>query len=461
MRIVNEKSLRMPLVLAGLAGCVPQPPLDVEPPPPLTLTMSIETADRVAIEYASIEPTTSLHFVQELDGYRAQSWVPADDKFRWVKEGEGERIERADGKPFDRVKFVIPIDYRALPKSYAPFSPFSDGSALIHSGQFHACLALPCKDTGPLTIAIDAPGQTVGVEGRRTPGRERFVSKDEGTNIFVGHLEPIEADGFIAIVDPDLPPSLRQHLDRSLPEAIGYFASAYGALSFRPELYVSIDDRPEPDGRHSTQGGTLPNQIFMHFDGADAKERLATGEPYWLDWFFAHEAAHLFQQDKIGQLAGSDDAAWLHEGGADAMAALALIERGDAERSYVQNRAEQAEASCTTGLAIAPLNRASAAGNFDLHYQCGLLIWLALDTELRMAGRDGLHDLNRDFFARVRNGAEWDQRVFADTARALGASPETLSRIERIDHGGYTDARSEVSFLAQKAHHALVQRGGG
>ena len=93
------------------------------------------------------------------------------------------------------------------------------------------------------------------------------------------------------------------------------FARIYGALSFRPELYVSIDARPRKDGNESTQGGTLPGQILMHFDGETARKRISGGSPFWLDWFFAHEAAHLFQQDKAGGLIGDDEAEWIHEGG--------------------------------------------------------------------------------------------------------------------------------------------------
>ncbi|WP_156437658.1 MULTISPECIES: hypothetical protein [unclassified Sphingomonas] len=431
------------LAIAGCATHAGRP----DPVEPLTLDLTRTAEREVMARYRLRAPTTALHFPQALGGYRADAWRAAEPGFRWVDEGNGERVERVDGRPFRTVAFAIAIDYRALPKSYAPFSPFSQGGALVHSGQFHACLAAPCEQPAPLSVRVDAPGATIGVEGRRTPARERFVSRDEGTNIFIGTLQPVDADGFVAIIDPGLPPATRQHLDRSLPDAIRGFAAIYGPLYFKPELYVSIDDTPEKNGRISTQGGTLPRQIFMHFDGENARERVAAGDTLWLDWFFAHEAAHLFQQDKFGKLVGDDQVGWMHEGGADALAALAMAARGPAARAYVLSREQAAEKACADGVAVTALPKAKGEGKFDLHYQCGLIIWLALDQALRRGGKDGLHDLNRALFAAVRGGQPWGEPLLFETARQLGVAPPLLAQIARLTQGSSTDAVDAVAML--------------
>lgn len=441
----------MSIVLSGCAGNS----VSQSASAPLRLELTRLAASQLGATYRAQRPIMALHFEQELGGYRAQRWQPLDSGFRWVTEGEGERIERVNGQSFDRLSFTIPIDYRPLPKGYAPFSPFSDGSALIHSGQFHACLTAPCEEPGPLPISIEAQGQTVGINGRRLREQGQFVSRDAGTNIFVGWLEPITADGFVAVVDPGLPGEIRRHLDRSLPQAMDSFSAVHGPLTFTPELYVSIDETPEAEGRISTQGGTLPNQVFMHFDGEDASEGLAAGSPFWLDWFFAHEAAHLFQQDKTNGRSGSDQEPWLHEGGADAMAALALVARSEAEQDYARGREQEAETACARGLALYPLSRASAEGDFDLHYQCGLLIWLALDHDLRRAGVDGLHALNLAFFARVRSGQPWNETTALETARELGASEPLLAGIGALTGGRYSEPTAAVEQIGVRARLAL------
>lgn len=414
--------------------------------PQITLDLSVASPAEAQVTYRASRPVTAIHFPQRLGAYRSEAWLPIKRGFRWVDEGDGERVERTDGRAFTKFSFHTAIRYRHLPKSYAPFSPFSDGSVLIHSGQFHACAAAPCSDDLALRFTIRARGQTIGVGGRRVSGRASFVSRDSGTNIFVGLLAPVAANGFFAIIDPGLPVEARDHLARSLPRAMDDFATIYGPLSFRPELYVSIDARPRIDGHISTQGGTLPHQIFMHFDGDGARDRAGKGG-FWLDWFFAHEAAHLFQQDKTARDVGDDKIAWLHEGGADAMAALDLAAQGDAERAYVAQRVAEAQSACAVGLASITLDQATPKGKFDLHYQCGLLMWLALDGELKRAGQGGLHALNHALFKRVAAGEPWDQQAFLATARSLSVSDSLIQRVERLTHGGYTDAAAELAAL--------------
>lgn len=184
-------------------------------------------------------------------------------------------------------------------------------------------------------------------------------------------------------------------------------------------------------------------------------DRVAADNPLWLDWFFAHEAAHLFQQDKSGKLFGDDRFAWIHEGGADAMAALAMVRRGPAERAYVLSRKEEAQDACAAGLAMTPLSKASAEGKFDLHYQCGLIMWLAIDQDLRRAGKDGLADLNRALFVAVRRGEPWSEAIFFRCARELGASPSVTTRIMTLAEGNSRDALEALGALGHVANQSL------
>ena len=224
MTAVQKTRLGLLVLGVCLSGCVAGTSRSDDSSPVL-LSLTAMSSQRLAVEYRLRDPANALHFPQELGGYRAESWQPTQTGFRWVTEGEGERVERVDGRPFDRLTFTVPIDYRALPKSYGPFSPFSDGSTLIHSEQFHACPHIPCGSTAPLPTTIEALGAVIGVEGRRMRNRAKFVSREEGTNIFVGKLEPVEADGFVAVIDAGLPAGLRTHLDHSLPQSMRFFAS--------------------------------------------------------------------------------------------------------------------------------------------------------------------------------------------------------------------------------------------
>ncbi|MEO0501264.1 MAG: hypothetical protein AAF205_12020 [Pseudomonadota bacterium] len=443
------------LSAVAMLGCATNEPAMLERPAPIELSISLQPDEKLLIQYTLRETANALYYEHELDGYRSETWKPNDPAFRWVSDGKGERLERRDGRPFHDVELTIPIDYRALPKSYAPFSPFSRGGTLIHSGQFHVCLAAPCEAPLSLPMTISAKRATVGIGGQRLAERANFISENSGTNIFVGTLEPVESDGFIAIIDPGLPEDVRSHLISSLPRAVAYFSKIYGPLSFTPELYVSIDGRPEPRGGISTQGGTLPRQIFMHFDGEDAEKRASEGSPLWLDWFFAHEAAHLFQQDGAGIRAFDTTAAWIHEGGADAMAALSLFSQEDEKRSYAVERGQQAFRACEMGMSETALSMATAEGKFDLHYQCGLLVWLALDQQLHETGAGNLDDLNKLFFARVRNGQQWDEDVFFDTAQNFGVDPALVLDIQELSADSSSDRLASLRRIGSIAERAL------
>lgn len=425
--------------------------------PPVSLHITRSNDTTVRAEYRLARPTTALHFAPHLDGYRARDWKTSPQEFRWVREGDDERIERIDGKPFTQLSLDIPVRYRSLEKAYAPFSPFSDGGLLIYSGHFQTCPALPCKGTEPLAVTVAAPGETIGVGGKRTANTASFVSREEGTNFYIGTAEPAATAGFLAIVDPALQPALRDHLLKSLPQSMRDFAAIYGDLTITPELYVSLDPQPPARSGLSRQGGTLPRQVFIHLYGDDWRKPFALDEVLVLDWFFAHEAAHFFQRAGTNDIIGPDSEGWIHEGGAEAMAALVMQTRGDAERAYVGKSIAQARKVCSDGLASVALNMASRAGKFDLHYQCGMLIALAIDADLRRGsgGTKGLHDVNRRFFATVRAGTPWNGRSFLEAARRSGVSAPTLAGIRAITLTKLADPAQQIDELLTRAGVAI------
>lgn len=420
---------------------------------PISLHITRASGDSIRAEYRLARPTQALHFAPQFDGYRARDWKSLAGEFRWVREGDGERIERTDGKPFARLTLDIPVRYTALEKAYAPFSLFSDGGMLVYSGHFQACPALPCKGTEPLAVTIAAEGETIGVAGKRSANTASFVSREEGTNVYIGSAEPVATAGFLAIVDPALQPALRDHLLDSLPQSMRDLAAIYGALSITPELYVSLDPKPPSGTSLSSQGGTLPGQVFIHLYGDGWRKPIRLGDVVWLDWFFAHEAAHFFQRAGTNDVIGPDSQAWIHEGGADAMAALVMRARSDTERSYGTRRIAEARKTCAAGLAEVALNAASRAGKFDLHYQCGMLIALAIDSDVRRGsgGARGLHDVNRRFFATVRAGTPWNGRSFLDAARRTGLSAPTLATITAITSRKLDDPARQIDMMLRQA----------
>ncbi|MEM9758270.1 MAG: hypothetical protein AAF933_03510, partial [Pseudomonadota bacterium] len=107
------------------------------------------------------------------------------------------------------------------------------------------------------------------------------------------------------------------------------------------------------------------------------------------------------------------------------------------------------------GLADTTLERASAEGRFHLHYQCGLLLWLALDELLHGASEKGLHDLNSLYFERVLGGQAWSAELFLDTANELGAGTRLLCPVRNLVNGQYDDPAVPLKRLAALAERSV------
>jgi len=380
-----------------------------------TIDLAPHGADwRVGYRFA--EPVSELRFSRtDAQGNRMQDWRAVDDGIEIVMLDGEEVVRRRDGAAFEQVGFDIAPLYRSLEKDYAPFSPFGDGGLLIHSGRFHAC-AGSCEDAvDPVwQFSITLPDGAHLIHGgkviaSREPGSIAFDDSGSGTNLYVGRTEPVQTDDVVAVIDAQFPAAARTQLDALFPRLMGLYAAELGALADKPMLFAS-NDAAHPGGGYGYQGGTLPGQVFVHlygrheaFGDAEFAERM--------NWFFAHEAAHLYQ--RYEQAADPGDA-WMHEGGADAMAVLALQRLGLATPEAVDARLQAAIAECAPGIAVQALHESHRVGAFRNFYACGMVMQIAVDAAARRAsdGRCDLFCVWRAFHARVDAGEKWGQAAF-------------------------------------------------
>ena len=375
--------------------------------------------------YTLAAPATALRFTRNPGDSRRPRWKLPED-FEIAHEDGVDLLVRRDGGAFAAVTASVPARYIMLPKEYAPFSPFTDGGLLVHTGQFHACAGrADCPGDARWDLAVTPPEGARTIADGVVGARADFADGGDGTNVYVGAAEPLASADFVAVIDRGLPESVRAALDSLLPPLMREFGARLVPPPRKPMLFASLDPHAPADGGLHVQGGVLPGQVFMHLasgDWSQATEQKVVG---FLPWFFAHEAAHLFQF--AGEKGGGDytQQAWIHEGGADAFAALSVARLGGT-REYVAQRVDKAVGLCATGLRELgghPLNASAEAGAFDNYYQCGLLMHLAVDAEVRRAsrGKRDLFDVWADFLGRVRAGASWSQDAFLAAARRAGA----------------------------------------
>ncbi len=348
-----------------------------------------DDGQHLKVTYRLSQPTSAIVFARTPDESRSRRWRIVSSGFEIARANDKDMIRRADGVVFSTVDVMVPATYVPLPKDYAPFSPFSDGSLLVHSGRFHACPAGSADDCeGPWPMQVEAPhGKHILLHGNKYQRSAKWSDSDSGTKIYIGTADAFANADFVQIVDPALPPAISELISTSLPEVMQHLAQRLPPLTQRPMLFASYD--PDFKQGHGRQGGTLPNQVFMHFYGSTwEKTGSNDNTPEDIAWFFAHEAGHLFQHGVTGNLESS----WIHEGAADAFAYLSLGSLGNVPREYLDTRRQQARESCRDALGNGVLANAAERGRFSDYYHCGLIMFIAIDQQIRV-NSNGQQDL--------------------------------------------------------------------
>jgi hypothetical protein len=391
------------------------------------------------VRYVLPKPAGALRFVRtDRQGHRAASWRPVDPALAIKLEGDEEVVRRADGKPFDRATFRMAPQYVTLEKDYAPFAPFGDGGLLMHTGRFHVC-AETCAGGETYQLSLQPPAGMHAIAHGQVVSSVHFQDGAEGTYLYVGRAVPVTTPDVVAVIDPTYPADTRARLDSLLPKLMAFYSGEFGVLAARPMLYAS-NDEAHPGGGYGYQGGTLPGQVFVHRYGKNA----AFGTPEFLaqqDWFFAHEAAHLYQHYPA---LGDQGDSWIHEGGADALAAVALQSLEVIDKDAVQARLRSSADACAQGLEKHALKRAQAEGASDLFYSCGFVLQMTVDAAARRAskGACALACVWRNFQARVRGGATWNSGTFI--AAAAAHTDEGTATFLRAVVGGKPENPAEL-----------------
>lgn len=403
------------------------------------IELSLQADGLLQVTFRLATEAATLRFSRNPDDSRPERWQPGD-QYEFVHADGAESLRRVDGRDFSEVSVVVPARYRPLPKDYAPFSPFTDGGLLIHTGQFHACPGIEeCPDNGEWRLTVHATKKIVA-NGEVHAGEVTFIDRRDGTNVYIGDSQPLESSHFVAVIDAGLPTEIQDLLYKLFPPLMDYFTQRLGALRQKPALFASIDpDSPSGSG-FNAQGGTLPGQVFIHLYGEKWAHQSADRAPDQLPFFFAHEAAHLYQRTGRDNVDVNNEQSWIHEGGADAFALLTMPKFTGVDRRLVETRFSKAVDNCIAGLVALDglaLNASYDTGSFDNYYNCGLVMNLVVDAAVIDAsnGEQDLFDVWRTFISRVTAGEPWNQQVF----------------LQVVEEQGAADAAAFVSSLASDA----------
>lgn len=396
------------------------------------------------LTYTLDRPAQRLVFKRNPDHSRQQRWLPQTAGFEIQADAGQESLARTDQQAFSTVTVALTPTYIHLPKDYAPFSPYSDGGMLVHSGRWFACAEACTAADNQWSVTVQAPaGEHILVDGQQYGGEASWLDSHAGTKVYIGKQQPVETDHVLAVIDPGLPAVMQTALAEHIPILMAHFAHQLGGnAGTKPMLFASYANV----AGHSTQGGTLDNQIFMHWNVNNLDEQVKddtfTAQTMW---FFAHEVAHFFQQDAHHALYGASHESWIHEGHAEWLAARALPRLFAHTQAFVDSKILAHQDDCQNGLAELTLDEAAANGRFDLYYSCGLVIYQALAAAQQTPSEQALRfALWRDYRTQIQQGAapgaatllalaqDYTDSAVIDTIQAMLAGPQA----QRADTDG-------------------------
>lgn len=401
-----------------------------------------------SVSYTSDAPVTSISFQRSPDSSRVKRWRAKSADFKIIRVDDDEAVRRVDGKPFTQVEFELTPAYISLPKDYAPFSPFTDGGMLFHSGRFFACPGLCDGSLNRWHIRIEAAkDDNIIVDGVVYTGETSWIDRGSGQKVYVGKGEPIQDENFISLIDTGLPAPLKVLMSQNLPKIHSYFAARMGALNFRPSFYASYSQTS--DGRYGNQGGTLPGQIFMHWYGEKAIEKLDENSTFW---FFAHEVAHLYQ-GRAGYVEALTDA-WLHEGSAELFAGIAYSEIHGNHKIFL-SKVEKAKENCLSSFGTETNYRIVALKSSKIHYSCGLLVFDALNNELQDRNSD-VFLLWNAFNSAVNEGKPATAATFVEVSKSFVSHTSWLTLLDFVTKSEFNSSQFFQQIASNKSIQPIV-----
>jgi hypothetical protein len=388
------------LAVAAAAACARDTQRRVDS----AVAVTVETHEKAAwrISYRFAGPQAAIDLGPSAGDFRAQHWRIEGADARLVERDGRDLVEPAGGGRFEQFSVLVDPVASQLRKAYEPFIPMGDGGVLFYTGHVTPFGA----DGGRLKASLSVianDGASVSAFGETAPRFDDWESPfRHPAFLYIGKTRPIASATLVTVTDATAP--------KWIGDEIAAFAPVIGealqellkrALPTKPNIFVAMGDMGD-EGRLNYSGDALPGQYQMTLTGGGWKmsspEALAV-----LRHSTAHEAAHLWQTAARPRSDAVPD--WIHEGGADALAADALVAAGywtDADR-----RADfsKARSICEATLRQRSLQLAEAEARWQGVYACGHIINVAA------AGDGGVAELWRALIQRGAAGG-YDEALF-------------------------------------------------
>ena len=445
------------LVMAGSAlaqsGSAPAEPEAV-------VTVAPEENGNWSVEYRFDAPQSVLAFARSENDYRGATWFLESEGARFGRLADFDVI--VFDEPATRVSFsIIPLTSK-LAADYTPFVTFGDGGLAIYDGQFSLIPFDTAGDVealdgdaskagrGPLPMALRvASDKAIIINGEVHQGEVTHLIEGDGTYVYLGDGEIQPFDSFTVILDKTLPDWLQARFDSDL-EAIFAGLEARWGFELEDKATVLLAYKGGKGQSFSASGGALDRLLMMEVGGT------AFAEPdfdtlSYLQWFFAHEAVHLFQTAKGVQFPGNGDS-WIHEGAANTMAYSLIAELLGPQDGpqFLAGVYANAFDTCVSELEKGSLETVGERDAFSTHYACGDFIALATDGFLKRRDLYGFWNTLVERAPSVGDG-KVDAKLYFLTMQLLGATKAQRDMVRSLVEDELDDPRNALTQLLEKA----------
>jgi len=421
-----------------------------------TVTVENQDGGRWIAHYVFATPQTAVILSRSRNDYRSKSWNSLDPNARF------ERINGFDTILFDTPATSASFEFKPftgkIRRDYTPFIPFSDGGVAVYTGQFET-LSVKNREAveklqGSLQHWQGAQGQvavrilsdaSMIKDGAVIKGEAIDVSTGGGGYIYVGDAEITTGKDFTGVIDPGLPDWLQTRFDQDLSRIFDGYRKLWGeGLTQKSTILFSF--RGYDVQGFSNKGGALGSMLALEVSGSTLRhENKRTLQR--IHWFFAHEAAHLFQTRHNVQLRNSDDA-WISEGGANAMANILLHQQGLVDEAYIVGEYAREFRDCTNYLQDNKLVDSIKKGKYDIHYACGDIMAQITDGAL---AKHSLFDFWNAMLKRTRDENEFTKDTYFETMRSLGAPENIIKGLQAIANEKVDDPGGALKYLMEES----------
>ena len=255
-------------------------------------------------------------------------------------------------------------------------------------------------------------GEPVLVHGEPAGPDERHTFNELLGAYALYGATPVEVGAGTRIVVADsLPERMPGVIVEALEDSLQVLASSFEQPLETPPVLMLVE-RTDVGGGIAFRTGVLDNQIAVEIGGgtlfSEVPDLMGRVDRF-VSRLMVHEAVHLWNGGVVTNAEVTES--WMHEGSADLLSWLSLLEQGLIDQDYLETGMTRAFNECAADLEHGPLVDAISRGRYITHYRCGALmnfvVGHAVDTE------DVTSGLFRFWAELIRRGRENDGHVYS------------------------------------------------